>query len=141
MRARGARDVQSVQGERLHQASPHELGAWGEQIAADYLVRRGWEILERNWVCPCGEADIIAHDGNEHVLVEVKTRLADPACPQPYPELAVDQAKRQRYLRIAQCYLGQTNQPSVRFDVIAITVETRGVAHLRHILGAFGGDA
>lgn len=49
-----------------------DLGRKGEEAAARYLVRRGYDIVERNWTCIAGEADIIAFDGDTIVFVEVK---------------------------------------------------------------------
>ena len=51
-----------------------ELGKKGEDAATKFLLRRGYKIVERNWRCPAGEADIIAFDGSTLVFVEVKTR-------------------------------------------------------------------
>ena len=52
------------------------LGRRGEDMAAEYLSASGWPILERNWRCREGEADIIAYDptADALVVVEVKTR-------------------------------------------------------------------
>ncbi|RBQ15174.1 YraN family protein [Spongiactinospora rosea] len=55
-------------------AAKDELGRHGEQIAADFLQARGWEVLARNWRCREGEIDIVARDGRALVVVEVKTR-------------------------------------------------------------------
>ena len=55
-------------------AKHNELGKKGEEIAAQYLSEKGYEILERNWRNRHKEIDIIAKDGNELVIVEVKTR-------------------------------------------------------------------
>ena len=50
------------------------LGRLGEDVAARYLVSRGYEIIARNWTCQAGEADIIARDDDILVFAEVKTR-------------------------------------------------------------------
>ena len=50
------------------------LGARGEEAAARFLERNGYTILERNWTCFAGEADIIAVSDEALVFVEVKTR-------------------------------------------------------------------
>ena len=50
------------------------LGALGEQLAAEHLVRRGFEIVERNYRTRWGELDIIAFDGRTLAFCEVKTR-------------------------------------------------------------------
>ncbi|GII91433.1 YraN family protein [Sinosporangium siamense] len=52
----------------------HELGRSGEQMAVDYLVARGMQILDRNWRCRYGELDVVARDRSELVVIEVKTR-------------------------------------------------------------------
>ena len=69
---------------------PKEIGAMGEQLAADYLAERGYKIIQRNWRCKGGgEADIIAQDGDVYVMVEVKTRRMLQADANLMPELAV----------------------------------------------------
>ena len=113
-----------------------EIGRRGEDAACRYLRLRGCEILERNWICPAGEADIIALDGGELVFVEVKTRTN---LRKGFPSEAVDQKKRQRYEKIACWYLNEkwfTDMP-VRFDIIALVVMGHDRAFLRHYRHAF----
>lgn len=117
-----------------------QLGDLGEEIAAAYLMARGYDILERSWRCSEGEADLIAYDVVEEqvVLVEVKTRRCAHAEDAPYPEEAVDERKQRRYRRIAACYvLEHYPVPSIRFDVIAVTVVDGAVADVTHIYSAF----
>ncbi len=54
-----------------------ELGKQGEEIASEYLINKGFKIIERNWRAGRYEIDIIAIDNNTLVFVEVKTRSAD----------------------------------------------------------------
>ena len=74
-------------------AAHNELGTWGEQCAVEYLRRKGYVILERDWKSGHRDLDIIAFDGVTMVFVEVKTRrnrmFADP-------EMAVDYVIRGR---------------------------------------------
>ena len=49
-------------------------GRKGEQLAASYLKRKGYEVLENNYRRTHGEVDIIAKDGETLVFVEVKSR-------------------------------------------------------------------
>ncbi len=49
------------------------LSIRGEEAAVRFLERRGYWILDRNWSCFAGEADIVARDGDTLVFVEVKT--------------------------------------------------------------------
>ena len=55
-------------------ADKDDLGRRGEDEAAAYLTALGWRIVDRNWRCASGEIDIVALDGGELVIVEVKTR-------------------------------------------------------------------
>ena len=122
--------------------TPQELGKLGEDIACLYLGQRGYEVLARNWRCFGGEADVVAALDGTVVLAEVKTRrgAGDPAGA-VYPEEAVDERKRVRYRRIAQCYLAEHPEVrSIRFDVIAILVVDGSHAHVHHVCGAFGWD-
>lgn len=50
------------------------FGKLGENIAAEYLKRKGYSIIARNFYCKMGEIDIIAKEKHEIVFVEVKTR-------------------------------------------------------------------
>lgn len=117
--------------------TPHELGKKGEDAACELLRRKGYHIIERNWTCPFGEADIIALDEGCLVFVEVKTR-AGVSC--GLPTEAVTPRKRQRYERIAACYLSRYDgmDSTVRFDVIGIQVFANGRALARHVVNAFG---
>lgn len=117
--------------------SPHELGKRGEEAAACFLERREYEILDRNWKCIAGEADIVALQDDTLCFIEVKTRKD---AQKGFPSEAVDMRKRSRYERIAACYLKDHDYADVRvrFDVIAILVLGEGRAFLRHHLNAFG---
>ena len=51
-----------------------QVGKWGEDIAVEYLIKRGREVVARNIRTPYGEIDIITKQGGIIVFVEVKTR-------------------------------------------------------------------
>lgn len=127
----GARRTRAPQGKRNQ-----ELGARGEEAATRFLRRRGYEIVERNWACFAGEADIVAIDGEVLVFAEVKTRRG---IERGFPSEAVDRAKQERYERIALAYLRDhcTDEVVVRFDVIAIVAVSDDRALVRHHVGAF----
>ena len=99
------------------------LGKWGETQAAEYLVRRGYQILARNVRTPYGELDLIAQTGTgatqELVFVEVKTRASQSFGP---PEVAVDARKQAHLIASAEHYLSllETLPTIWRIDVIAI---------------------
>lgn len=113
-----------------------ELGARGEEAAAHFLGRHGYLVLERNWTCFAGEADIIAIDGETLVFVEVKTRRS---IDKGFPSEAVNRAKREKYEMIALAYLQDhfLSEVTVRFDVVAIVALRGGRAFVRHHVGAY----
>lgn len=116
-----------------------DYGARGEQVAALYLERTGCEIVERNWRCPAGEADIIAIDDGVLVFCEVKTRTS---LKRGFPSEAVNAQKRARYEKIALWYLklNEVDDCPVRFDVIAVLVVNDDRAMIKHHKNAFGQD-
>lgn len=112
------------------------LGKRGEDAAAKFLYARGYEILERNWKCFAGEADIIAKDEHCLVFVEVKTRKDTN---KGFPSEAVNAEKREKYEKIALAYISdyeETDIP-VRFDVISLVVVGPDRAMIRHTINAF----
>lgn len=111
-----------------------KIGSDYEQMAADYLAKRGYTILEQNHRNKCGEIDIIASSAeNDLIFCEVKYR-ATYSCGDPLE--AVDYRKQCRISRTALCYYARHHYPldtSCRFDVIAID----GDGNIRHIENAF----
>ncbi len=111
-----------------------DLGKRGEDAAAAFLQRKGFEILARNYTCPAGEADIVAEywdgDCRELHFVEVKTRTSTF---NGFPEEAVDAKKRDRYERISEIYLSNFGRGEARvtFDIISILVTGEHSAYLR----------
>lgn len=101
------------------------LGSLGEDIAASFLFRYGYTIIERNWRCNFGESDIVAIENNELVFVEVKTRSNWNA---GFGSEAVTAAKRQKYESIALCYISNHDSDPLiegmffRFDVVDIVI-------------------
>lgn len=113
-----------------------EIGRRGEDAAAAYLERVGMQVVDRNWRNGRGEVDIVALDGEELVLCEVKTRQSVTA---GTPEDAVSPAKQRRLVRLAEAYVTFANLApcAVRFDVISIRVLDDHRALLRHHRAAF----
>lgn len=97
-----------------------KVGGRYEDLAADYLTRQGYEILERNYRDRLGEIDIIAREGPYLVFVEVKYRKN---LKNGYPEEAVCGRKQQRIRHTASYYLyrhGHGEETPCRFDVVSI---------------------
>ncbi|MFC4057576.1 YraN family protein [Planomonospora corallina] len=100
-------------------AAKDELGRHGEQVAVDYLLAHGMQILDRNWRCPEGEIDVVARDGRALVVVEVKTRSGRS---HGTAFEAVTRAKVARLRGLAGRWLGGRREwfDSVRVDVVAL---------------------
>ena len=109
-------------------------GEKGEKLAAGYLRRRGYRILERNYQTRFGEIDLIARKRDVLVFVEVKTRAA--GAPVSGRD-AVDAAKQAR-VRTAALQYWQAGRGDLqpRFDVVEVTLSPKG-AHIEHIEDAF----
>ncbi len=110
-------------------------GAQGEDLAARYLSRKGFRILERNYRFERGEIDLIAEDGDELVFVEVKARRSKSY---GEPEDAVTPQKEEQIKKTAEGYLfeHQIEDRPCRFDVVSILF-SNGKAEIRHIPNAF----
>jgi putative endonuclease len=116
------------------------LGRLGEQLAAEHLVRRGFQVLERNYRTRWGELDIIAYDGNTLAFCEVKTRRLREGHPGPLE--AVRGVKRSRIRKMAGRWLiERTERPYanvLRFDAIGVTLDPSGkLVRIEHLEGAF----
>ncbi len=116
-------------------ADHNELGRLGESIAKDFLVAKGYQILEQNWVCGHKEIDIIARDGDELVIVEVKTRRVMYLVE---PEATVDIYKQKFLIWAAESYVNQNYLDiDVRFDIVGIVVDYNNEHRIEHIENAF----
>ena len=94
------------------------LGKTGEELTVKYLKKHGYKILERNYVTPYGEADIVALKKGTYCFVEVKTRTRDDY---GLPSEAVDYKKRERYRKIAWSYCNfLRKEVPCRFDVASV---------------------
>lgn len=112
------------------------VGAYGERLAARYLVDSGMQILDRNWRCDQGEIDLVAMDDSCLVIVEVKTRrsLAFGS-----PVEAVTAVKAARLRRLAACWLSQHRSQveavaDIRIDVIGVLRPSGGPAQIEHLV-------
>ena len=117
-----------------------DLGALGEQLAADHLARRGFRILARNYRTRWGELDIVAFDGTTLAFVEVKARRRSNWGTTPLD--SVGPRKRRQVQRMARSWLSDTtDRPfarSLRFDAIGVTLDPAGgLVSLEHLEDAF----
>jgi putative endonuclease len=122
---------------RIFGQRDESLGARGERVAARFLQKAGYRILERNKTVGNDEADLIAldPDGRTVVIVEVKTREDGTLA----PEESVNAVKQHRLTRLA---MRLQKEPDLRdrpfrFDAMAVVWPRGGVPEIRHIVGAF----
>ncbi len=109
-----------------------KIGAAGEDLAARYLQRNGYEIVERNKSYPkvC-EIDIIAKRKNKLYFVEVKTRMTDAY---GIPGDAVDARKLAHLRQGVSLYLQEHGKSEFQVDVIAITLKPElKIEHFRNV--------
>ena len=115
-------------------AEHNDLGKIGEELAVNYLIEKGYEILERNWRNIHKEVDIIAMDGPDLVIVEVKTRQSDGF---GEPDMAVTRQKQKCLVYAANAYVfSKRLDLDIRFDIISI-VFNQGNPKIDHIEDAF----
>lgn len=111
-------------------------GSLGEDLAADFLRRAGYKILERNLKTFFGEIDILAERHAVLVLVEVKTkRGAAFGLPQEMVHRHKQHKLRQLALWLTQKYPARV----IRVDVVAVSLSDPArpaVEHLENILNA-----
>jgi putative endonuclease len=113
-----------------------EVGAIGEKLAADFLKKHGYKIIQRNFRCREGEIDIIAQKGEYLVFVEVRTKKNTVF---GTPEESVTLSKREKLISLANAYLQTCDkQPlSWRIDVVAVELtRDNRVLRLEHIENA-----
>lgn len=101
------------------------LGAYGENLAAEFLLRHGFAIVAQNFRVRGAELDIIAHRDNALYFVEVKTRSG---VSYGVPESAIHYYKQRHIQFAAQIFLAQNPQYAegeMHFSSIAIEVDAR----------------
>lgn len=115
------------------------LGARGERLAAGFLKKNGYRIVEMNLKLGDDEADVIAvdPDGRTVVIVEVKTRADDGQA----PEWSIHQNKQYHLARLASrlAKRKEYRDRPFRFDAIAVMVDANSESEpvIRHHCGAF----
>lgn len=100
-------------------AEHNKTGNWGEQIATEYLVVKGYDIVERNWRLDHIELDIIARNKQRIIFVEVKTRRKEENSD---PNLIITKKKLSNLVKGANAYMKLFNVNfTAQFDIIIIT--------------------
>lgn len=114
-------------------AEHNDLGRLGEELAAAWLISKGYRIIHRNWKLGQDEIDIIATKPRENDrfnrgdflhFIEVKTRKHSTI---GHPEQAVTKKKFKTIQRLANIYLRMNpGHEWIQYDVLAITIYDNG---------------
>lgn len=112
------------------------LGRRGEELAMEYLRTHDMVVLDRNWR-PTGqgvrgELDLVARDGTDLVIVEVKTRRS-LAYGSPIEAITTRKMRALRSLALAWLEHRSIHAPRLRFDVVAVTIPPAGQPVIEHV--------
>lgn len=114
-----------------------DAGDRGERAAAEFLKRRGCEILAAQWRCRYGELDLVAREQDGTIcFVEVKLRSAGAI---GLPREFVDGRKQERLRKAAMAYLMENGLDDVpaRFDVAEVYMGKNGSLRVEYLEDAF----
>ena len=112
-----------------------EKGRFGEEKVCEYLLKRGYSIIARNYRIKGGEIDIIAENGDYIAFVEVKTRKPDSMVT---GFEAVDRRKQGLIIRTAAEYCRRNpNLLQPRFDIAQVIVSMDEVLSMEYIENAY----
>ena len=125
--------------EILNNVNPKNFGTEAEEVAVNYLKKKNWEIVQKNYHSRHGEIDIICLEKGNLVFVEVK------ASKPKYKDqliLRVDTVKQRKLHLTAEKFLQDfsIDYNTVRFDVIMLYKTTENLWHIEHLKNAFQVD-
>jgi len=116
-----------------------ETGDTAEHIAKGYLIEKGYHILDTNWRIGHLELDIIAKDGEELVIVEVKSREGEGFV---HPSDALSDKKMKKIITAAEGWIQYHNwNGDTRFDLILVTILGSNSFEIEHFDNAFNPTA
>lgn len=116
-------------------AARQALGELGELIAARWLRRTGWRVVQRRFRSGHRDIDLVVERDGTVVFVEVKARRGARF---GHPIEAVNWRKQKELAKSAQVWIDRHGQPHevYRFDVIGVLVDGEQV-RIRHVENAF----
>jgi len=114
--------------------SQREIGDIAEGLARQHILKLGYTILATNWHFGHLELDIVAQDGEELVIIEVKSRNG---IRYEHPSEAVTNTKIKRIVEAADAYIQEfDSERETRFDVITVIFVDKHF-ELEHFKDAF----
>ena len=118
----------------MSQTEKQKVGKIGEDIACTFLIKKGFSIVERNYLKKCGEIDIIAKKSKKIHFIEVKTVSCENVSRISYetesknPEENIHQWKVKRLSRAIQTYLIDrhvSHETDWQFDIVAVFLDVK----------------
>ena len=111
-------------------------GRTGEDLACEYLKKKKFEIIERNFTTNVGEIDIVCANDGYIVFVEVKARRSTDY---GAPSEAVNYHKQRKISQVASQYLTKYRKLHypVRFDVIEVYMDTKTINHIENAFDSY----
>lgn len=106
-----------------------KLGNKGEDLALEFLVKKGYKLVKRNLRLFCGEIDLLMQDGQTLVICEVKTKSSNEFGP---PQEEVDFFKKKKLVQLGKALWQLYPGHSIRIDVVGID----GSLNVEHIVNA-----
>ena len=111
------------------------IGKYGEDRAAQFFERIGYQIIDRNWRGAAGEIDIIAQDRECIVFAEVKTRTRR-GYGHPFEAITAKKVQTMRRLAAQWCQVQQMAITKVRLDAVSVLI-IGGKVHIEHLKQVF----
>src|SRR3989344_5064276 len=126
-------------------AKHNQIGADGEKVAEEFLIRKGFNTIARNFRRPYGEIDIISREtSGKYRFIEVKSVSwetgggSDVSHGTYKPEENMHPMKAKRLMRVIQAYIAQYGVEDWQFDVVAVFLDQKNkrakVRHLENII-------
>ena len=105
------------------------LGKKGEDLACEFLEKKGYKLLKKNLRLFCGEIDLLMEDGKDLVICEVKTKSSDEY---GVPQEEVDFFKKKKLVQLGKALWQLYPEHSIRIDVLAVDGDNK----IDHIVNA-----
>jgi len=104
-----------------------QIGKFGEDLAKEFLLKKGYELKGQNVKLFCGEIDLLMKDKDTLVICEVKTKRSQDF---GLPQEEVDFFKKRKLIQLGKALWQIYPNHSVRIDVLAVDEITQKIDHI-----------
>ena len=114
-----------------------DIGSFGEALASDFLISKGYKILNMNFRNKFGEIDIICKKNNLLIFCEIKSRYSNSF---GSPIESITCYKQKQIIKLSELYLISKKYYNfnVRYDIIEVIFNTITSSHIiNHVQDAF----